>query len=50
MDDFGAELFDEFEKPSVSSIPLLPRKNNEVQQDITEKFVVIFIFIAELIH
>jgi len=39
MDDFGDDLFDEFEKPSVSSFAVGVQKSDTDQQNSDEKYV-----------
>lgn len=39
MDDFGDDLFDEFEKPSASSFSSKVRKSDDIQQNSIEKYV-----------
>lgn len=39
MDDFGDDLFDEFEKPSVSSISPIVRKLDDKHEYSEEKYV-----------
>lgn len=45
MDDFGDDLFDEFEKPSASSCTIGAQKDNG-QQSSEEKYVIF----VELVH
>jgi len=39
MDDFGDDLFDEFENPSSSSTSVEPKKSDTNQQNPEEKYV-----------
>lgn len=38
MDDFGDDLFDEFEKPSASSFSVVEQKSNNDDQQSEEKY------------